>query len=42
MQSHSQFFEEFKHPKDVDEIYHLLSSTNISDVFFWDTIFQQL
>lgn len=42
MQSHSQFFEEFKHPEDIDEIYHLFSSTNISDVFYWNTIFQQL
>lgn len=42
MKSQYQLFEQDKHPKEVDETYHVFSGANISNVFFWNIIFEDL
>lgn len=42
MKSQPQLFKQTKHPKEVDESYHVFSSSNISNIFFWNIIFDDL
>ena len=42
MKSQPQLFEQDKHPEEVDESYHVFSRANISNVFFWNIIFESL
>ena len=42
MKSKYELFKQEKHPTNVDEIFHIFSSSNISNVFFWNIIFQDL
>jgi hypothetical protein len=40
--SQYKLFEQKKHPSEIDEIYHIFSDANISNVFFWTRIFDSL
>jgi len=42
MQSQYKLFQQEKHPKEVDETFHIFSASNISNVFFWNIIFEEL
>lgn len=42
MESQSQLFEQTSHPLEVDETYHIFNGANISNVFFWNIIFDDL
>ena len=42
MKSQPELFRQTKHPKEVDESFHIFSSSNISNVFFWNIIFNNL
>jgi len=42
MKSQYKLFEQKKHPIEVDEAYHVFSASNISNVFFWNIIFDNL
>ena len=42
MRSEYQLFKQEKHPEEVDETYHIFSGANISNVFFWNIIFENL
>lgn len=42
MQSQYKLFKQEKHPKEVDEAFHVFSASNISNVFFWNIIFDDL
>ena len=42
MESQPQLFEQTSHPEEVDETYHIFNGPNISNVFFWNKIFDDL
>ncbi len=42
MESQYQLFEQTSHPLEVDETYHIFNGANISNVFFWNIIFDDL
>ena len=42
MQSQYKLFKQEKHPIEVDETYHIFSGANISNVVFWNFIFENI
>ena len=42
MRSQYKLFKQEIHPEEVDEIFHIFSGPNISNVFFWNIIFEDL